>query len=128
MGRMATLFAHFYQPDTDPGVARMVAEDWWDTLGGLSEAAVAEACRRWLREGQARRPAPSELYALAVASMPRPRLGEAPERLALAAAPRVIATPEDRARILAEAGMTEDRLTRAAPKRMDTSPAEEARP
>lgn len=126
-----TLLSHYFQPDTDPAIVRMAAADWWDVLSDLPEAAIAEACRAYLRDEPSKRPTPGAIRALAIRADEVARWGgltALPPPEPKPEPPRVVASMEARARILAEAGMTEDRLTRAAPKRMDTSPAEETRP
>lgn len=129
MGRLATIFGHYYQPDANPAVARMIAEDWWDALRDLPQAAVDTACRGWIRHGPPRRPTPSEIREMAVKADEAARY-DAMLKLAPPPPPpepeRVPCPPEARARILASAGMTERRINaiqtgRAMPRAGTTS-------
>jgi hypothetical protein len=110
-GRIVTLLKHYFEADEDPAVIREMARDWIEVLGELPEAAIAEACRTYLCDEPRKRPTPGAIRGLALkvavrdARIARPALPPPPEP------ERVPATPEARARILAEFGLTERHLT-----------------
>jgi len=114
MGRVVTLLSHYFQPDTDPAVVRAIAEDWWDVLAPYPEAAVAQACKDYLRDEPKVRPTPGAIRSLAIKAMAAdPRL--APPALPKPPEPeRVRVTPEAAARILHEAGLTPQRMAAIA--------------
>lgn len=117
-GRVMTLLSHYYLPDTDPAVIRMAAVDWLDILGPYPQAAIAEACREYLRDEPKARPTPGAIRALAVKALDRDKL-LAPALPPPPEAERVRCSPEAAARILDEHGMTAARLAAiAAGRRM----------
>ena len=113
-----TLLSHYFQPDTDPAVIRASAADWLDILSPFPQGAVGAACRDYLRDEPKVRPTPGAIRALVLKHLER-EMAEAaarraalppPERPRLAQPERTPATEEQRARILAEFGMTERRM------------------
>lgn len=60
-----TLLSHYFQPDGDPMVASMAAEDWVDILAPFPQRAISEACRAYMRDEPTRRPTPGAIRGLA---------------------------------------------------------------
>lgn len=116
-----TLLSHYYQPDTDPAVVRMMAADWWDVLGAFQRQAVEQACREWLRDGT-RRPAPADIRALVGKQLARQHVSLPPPP----EPERERCSPERAAEILREAGFSEVRLQSLMSRRMPTAADEGA--
>ncbi len=98
-GRAITLLSHYWRPDDPVELTAAIGKDWADVLEGLPQDAIQRAAIRFQQENQKAKPTPAAIYALAVASLPRPVLVKPePER----ETPRV--SKERAAEILAEAG------------------------
>lgn len=68
---ISRLMAHYWAANEDPRLRAAVAQDWLDDLAIFHEAIVAEACRDW-RQGESRRPTPSDIRKLCLESTKEP--------------------------------------------------------
>lgn len=114
--RVAVCLAAYYDPDTDPEIRAGVRKMYAKALGDMPGFAVLKAFAEWERSG-GRRPTPADLRTLAERAVEpfgkELARREAAEALANREAEdraRQRVSPEAAARIMAEAGMTPDRL------------------
>lgn len=114
--RASVCLALYFDPDNDPEIKAAIREAFVRALDSVPTWAMHRAFDKWERTGQ-RRPSPAEIVILAerelkpmadeLASRKKAHDEAEAERVERSAA-RV--TPEAAARIMAEAGMTQDRL------------------
>lgn len=114
--RVNTVLGSYYDPDFDAETKAGVREEFVRALAGKPQWAVHRAFDAWVRSGT-RRPTPGEIVILVDREL-APIAKEIARRAEIEAAAaqereaalRNRVTDEDRARIMAEVGMTADRL------------------
>lgn len=114
--RINAVLALYFEPDTDPQAKAAIREEYVRALAAFPAWAMHRACDQWVKSS-VRRPSPGELAILAGKEI-QPFTDELARRKALEDAEREEeerrardrVSPEAAARIMAEAGMTPDRL------------------
>ena len=112
-GAVLTLLNHYWREEDDPAVLEAMLRDRIAVLRGLPQSALEHARITYMRDQPRRRPTPGDLYARAVAALPKAPCQ--PEHLALPAPDpdRQPVDPDAAAAILARAGFTPDRFASA---------------
>lgn len=122
-GLLTRLRGHYFVPDMSPGMAKALADDWADDLGGYPLWAVKAACDRYRRGEPTRAPKPANIIAFAEEEIDDKRQEMREVERALSAKPAepepVPATREQVAAILEKHGHQ---------KMVDEAKAEKAKP